>query len=252
VDAANDREAEQRATGSPPGTLRLLIADDHRTLAEALATGLDALGQFETVDVALSADHARMLVSVRRYDVVLLDPILNVGAWLAFLRSLTARAGATVVVVVSELDDVEQVVALLAENVRAWVSPDVSLEALVRLIGEAVQGRTSLPPALLGPVLEELLGRRVSRQPRSFVDDLTPRQLEILECLAHGMSRTQVAERLLLSPHTVRTHIHEVLRKAGVHSTLAALAKARDAGFLEGRPPAADWNHHELRSRRSS
>jgi DNA-binding NarL/FixJ family response regulator len=50
------------------------------------------------------------------------------------------------------------------------------------------------------------------------------------------MSRSQIADRLLLSPHTVRTHVQEVLRKAGVHSTLAAIAKAREAGYRRGEP----------------
>jgi DNA-binding NarL/FixJ family response regulator len=247
VDAADRPASQQPARGSSSSALRVLIADDHRTFAEALAAGLDALGQFEAVDVALSPDHARMLLNVRRYDVLLLDPILDVGSWLAFMRGVAAGPSAAVVVVVSELDDVPQVIALLAENVRAWVSPDVSLGALLRLIDEAVQGRTSLPPTLLGPVLKELLGRPVNnRHSRSFVDELTPRQLEVLECLAEGMSRDQIAERLLLSPHTVRTHVHEVLRKAGVHSTLAALAKARNAGFPDGRRTGKDRARTDL------
>ena len=75
-------------------------------------------------------------------------------------------------------------------------------------------------------MLKELLGRPARSQApsRSFIDELTPRQLEVLQCLADGMSRAQIAEHLLLSPHTVRTHVQEVLRKAGVNSTLAALA----------------------------
>ena len=145
---------------------------------------------------------------------------------------------ALVLVVVSDIRDVQQVIQLLAQNVRAWVSKDVSLDDLLSTLDEAVLGHTSLPAPLLGPVLRELLGRPPKSPPApSFLNELTPRQLEVLHCLADGMSRAQIAGHLLLSPHTVRTHVQEVLRKAGVNSTLAALAKAREVGFPAGAPP---------------
>jgi DNA-binding NarL/FixJ family response regulator len=119
------------------------------------------------------------------------------------------------------------------------VSKDVSLDDLLSTIDGAVLGQTLLPAPLLGPVLKELLGRPPKHPPApSFLNELTPRQLEVLQCLADGMSRAQIADHLLLSPHTVRTHVQEVLRKAGVNSTLAALAKAREVGFPAGAAPS--------------
>jgi DNA-binding NarL/FixJ family response regulator len=215
-----------------PPALRVLIADDHRTFAEVLAAGLDIEGRFSAVDVACSPSHARLLLNVYRYDVLLIDPILDVPTWLELLRAVVVERPSLVVVVVSHLDDVQQVIEVLAHDVRAWVSKDVSLYGLLHAIDEAVMGRTSLPSTLLGPVLKELLGRPPkSHIEPSFIDELTPRQLEVLQCLAEGMSRAQIAEHLLLSPHTVRTHVQEVLRKAGVNSTLAALARAREVGY---------------------
>jgi DNA-binding NarL/FixJ family response regulator len=222
----------------PSGTgLRVLIADSHRTFAEVLAAGMAAEERFSAVDVAFFPSHARLLLSARRYDVLVLDPSLDVGSWLAFLRAVVRQRPAMVVVVLSELDDIEQVIEVLAQDVRAWVSKDTSFDDFLHLIDEAVMGRTTLPATLLGPVLKELLGRPARSRPApSFIDELTPRQLEVLQCLADGMSRAQISEHLQLSPHTVRTHVQEVLRKAGVHSTLAALARAREVGFLRGGP----------------
>ncbi|MCW2764602.1 MAG: two component transcriptional regulator, LuxR family [Nocardioides sp.] len=214
-----------------PG-LRVLIADDHRTFAEVLAAGLGMERRFSAVDVAFSPSHARSLLNVYRHDLLLLDPSPDVGMWLELLRAVVAERPTLIVVVVSELEDVQQVIRVLAQDVRAWVSKDISLDGLLRTIDEAVMGRTSLPTKLLGPVLKELLGRPAKSQIKpSFINELTPRQLEVLQCLADGMSRAQIAEHLLLSPHTVRTHVQEVLRKAGVHSTLAALARAREVGY---------------------
>jgi DNA-binding NarL/FixJ family response regulator len=216
---------------SAPG-LRVLIADGHRAFAEVLAAGLDLDGRFAAVDVACSPSHARGLLNVYGYDVVLLDPILDVGSWVGLLRLVVSAQPDLVVVVISQLEDIQQVIEVLAEDVRSWVSKDISVAGLLQAIDEAMNGRMSLPSALLGPVLKELLARpATSRVDASFISELTPRQLEVFGCLAEGMSRAQIAERLMLSPHTVRTHVQEVLRKAGVNSTLAALARAREVGY---------------------
>jgi DNA-binding NarL/FixJ family response regulator len=231
--------AQGRAvTTPPPSGLRVLIADDHRIFAEVLAAGLVLEGRFSTVDVACSPSHARLLLNVYRYDLLLLDPSLDLDSWLTLLGAVVEERPSLVVVVVSRLEDVEEVIRVLELGVRAWVSKGMPLDGLLHAIDEAMSGVTSLPPALLRPVLEELLGRPpLSVSEPSFLDELTPRQREVLQCLGEGMSRTQIAEHLLLSPHTVRTHVQEVLRKAGVNSTLAALARAREVGFRGAAPP---------------
>jgi DNA-binding NarL/FixJ family response regulator len=220
----------------------VLIADDHRIFAEVLAAGLSIETRFAAVDVACTPSHARLLLNVYRYDLLLLDPSLDVGSWLELLSAVVGERPAPIVVVVSQLEDVEQVILVLEQDVRAWVSKDTTIDGLLRTIDEAVMGRTSLPTTLLGPVLKELLGRPARTPTRgSFIDELTPRQLEVLRCLADGMSRAQIAEHLLLSPHTVRTHVQEVLRKAGVNSTLAALARAREVGYPAVASPDRAW-----------
>ena len=226
------------AAAQPSFGLRVLIADESRIFAEVLAAGLELEHRFSTVDAACSPGRARALLQVSRYDLLLFDPGHDIGSWLEFLRAAVSQRPALVPVVVSDVGDVQQVIQLLAQNVRAWVSKDVSLDVLLSTLDEAVLGHTSLPAALLGPVLRELLERPSERQPApSFLNELTPRQLEVLHCLADGKSRAQIADHLLLSPHTVRTHVQEVLRKAGVNSTLAALAKAREVGFPANDPP---------------
>jgi DNA-binding NarL/FixJ family response regulator len=248
VNAAEGPEPRRRAPEPSATGHRVLIADDHRTFAEVLAVGLKTEERFAAVDVAFSPSQARLLLGVRRYDILLLDPSRDVGSWLALLRAVVGARPTLVVVIVSELEDIEQAIDVLAQDVRAWVSKDISLEGLLDAIDGAVLGRTTLPPRLLGPVLQQLLRRpATSWSAPSFIDELTPRQLEVLECLADGMSRAQIADHLALSPHTVRTHVQEVLRKAGVHSTLAAIAKAREVGYRRGRPSGPDRRptHHD-------
>ncbi|HET8560601.1 MAG TPA: LuxR C-terminal-related transcriptional regulator, partial [Marmoricola sp.] len=95
-------------------------------------------------------------------------------------------------------------------------------------------GETWFPPVLMTRVLDVLLQARERReQAGSVLDTLSRRELEILACLAKGLTRAQIAERYVLSPHTVRTHINNLLHKLDVHSTLAAVSLARRVGLVD-------------------
>ena len=98
----------------------------------------------------------------------------------------------------------------------------------MRAIHGVFRGETCVPPALLTILLETLLtSERTKQQAQDALSVLSTRERQILECLAQGMTRKQIAERFTLSPHTVRTHINHVLTKLGVHTTLSAVSIAR-------------------------
>jgi RNA polymerase sigma factor (sigma-70 family) len=221
--------------------LRVLVADSHRTFAEVLAASLNVEGRFAAVDVAFTADRARFLLGVRHYRLLVLDPSLDVISWLRLLHAVASERPTLVVIVVSELRDVDLAIDALAHGVRAWLPKDIPFHEFLHAIDEAMMGRTALPAALMRAVLNELLSRQdQSRTASSFLDELTPRQREVLQYLADGMSRAEIAEQLALSQNTVRTHVQEVLRKAGVHSTLAAVVMAREVRGTRDLP-IEDW-----------
>ena len=215
---------------------RALVVDDHRIFAEALAAGLVSDRRFGRVDVAYSSPQAMASLEAHRPDLMFLDSGLGNESGRDLLRAVLERRPDVVMIMVSGLEDIHEVTASLALGARAWVPKDASLQTLLLAVDEALKGRTWLPSTLLGPVLQHLFSRNQSgERPASFVDALTPRQRQMLEYLSEGMSRTEIAERLVLSPNTVRTHVQDLLRKAGVHSTLAAVARAREVGYLQGR-----------------
>ncbi len=209
--------------------LRVLVVDDHRAFAEALGARLGGYPQFGTVRLAFTPCQAATLVDAHAPDLVLLDLRLGEADGLETLQELLRRRPGVAVLMVSGVEDIDTIVRAMSEGALGWVPKDASIEELLEAVEETTHGRLWLPRSLVAPVLRELLRRPAPRRaPASFVDELTPRQVEVLRCLADGMNRGQIAERFGLSPHTVRTHIQEILRKAGVHSTLAALAKARE------------------------
>ncbi|MCH6160727.1 LuxR C-terminal-related transcriptional regulator [Streptomyces marispadix] len=134
-------------------------------------------------------------------------------------------------VVLAERDDPRQAASALQAGAGGWVAKDCSLSRLLQVIRGVLKDETHLPPALLTGVLKELTASRKHRtESERLVESLTPREREVLRCMVAGLGRKAVAERLYLSPHTVRTHMQNVLGKLGVHSTLAAVALARRAG----------------------
>ena len=141
------------------------------------------------------------------------------------------------VVVVSDISDTELFVATFRAGARAWVRASASVEELMRVIHGVARGETCVPPDLLTVLLQTLLtSEGAKEQAQDALSVLSAREREILECLAQGMTRTEIVERFTLSPHTVRTHIGHVLTKLEVHNTLSAVSIARKAGLAAPRP----------------
>ncbi|MFI9362653.1 LuxR C-terminal-related transcriptional regulator [Kitasatospora sp. NPDC053057] len=140
-------------------------------------------------------------------------------------------------VVLATADDPHRAARALHAGATGWVAKESSLARLLAVVRGVLRDETHLPPALLTGVIRELTtARRDRTESERLVDTLTPRERQILRCMVAGLGRQAVAERLYLSPHTVRTHMQNVLGKLGVHSTLAAVAVARRAGVSPAEP----------------
>ncbi|MGW8888352.1 LuxR C-terminal-related transcriptional regulator [Streptomyces sp. NPDC055749] len=234
--------------------IRVLVVDDHRIFAESLAA---ALAAEPDVDVAAAGSGPaalrcldRALAEGRAYDVLLVDaelgilatggaravPVPNNGAnglvdGISLVAGVRAGQPSVRTVVLAERDDPRRAAAALQAGASGWVAKDCSLQRLLAVIRGVLRDETHLPPALLTGVLRELTAARKHRtDSERLIESLTPRECEVLRCMVAGLGRKAVAERLFLSPHTVRTHMQNVLGKLGVHSTLAAVALARRAG----------------------
>ncbi|MET7640316.1 response regulator transcription factor [Streptomyces sp. NPDC005438] len=230
--------------------IRVLVVDDHRIFAESLATAFTAEQDVE-VAAAGSAPAAlrcleRGVAEHRPFDVALVDADLGggegeegegpvEGAVSAPGVALAARMRVTHprvrVVLLADRDDPRHAAAALQAGASGWVAKDCSLSRLLQVIRGVLRDETHLAPSLLTGVVRELTVTRQHRtESERLVEALTPREREVLRCMVAGLGRKAVAERLFLSPHTVRTHMQNVLGKLGVHSTLAAVALARRAG----------------------
>jgi DNA-binding NarL/FixJ family response regulator len=110
-------------------------------------------------------------------------------------------------------------------GLRAWLPKTVDTNQLIRAVQGVSEGEVWLSPVLLGKVLDGLVAR-TSRAPSGPLDALTSREREVLEYMAEGMARADIASTLRVSVNTVRTHVQNLISKLGVHSTLEAVAMA--------------------------
>jgi DNA-binding NarL/FixJ family response regulator len=209
------------------GQIRIAILERQRTLADALAVRLDLEDDLAVVGVVDSAKSAMGLTAGGRADVMLLDGDLPGDAAFSLCAETSGKEGAPRVIMLSTSSEAERIVRALRAGAAAWVRKDESAEHLMRVVRGVVRGETWLPPADLGLVLQLLL--RYQDDQRSIAQlmaELTPREREVLSCLADGAERHDVAEQLHVSANTVRAHLQNLMGKLGVHSAVEAVALA--------------------------
>jgi DNA-binding NarL/FixJ family response regulator len=129
-------------------------------------------------------------------------------------------------------------VEALRTGIVGWIPKEESIEQLLRTISGVMRDEMWLPAAAMGPVLRLLLHERHEQDAtvNHPLGSLTPREREVLTYLAEGIGRREAAERMHLSAHTVRSHLQNLMAKLGVHTTLEAVAVARQAQTTEPRP----------------
>jgi len=221
-------------------TVRLLILVQERTFADALSTRLEAEQDIEIVAALHTPGPLPRLFARSGADVMVIDGDLPDHVALDLCQELSRRGDAPHVILLSHSADPRLVVRAIEAGAVGWVRKDESLDRLIQVIRGVARGETWLPPDETGDVLRLLL-----RRPDDGQDDdgellsaLTPRERDVLVCLADGAGRCDVARRLHMSPNTVRTHVQHLMGKLGVHSTLEAVALTRShlADQLSGHP----------------
>ena len=221
--------------------IRLAVTHPMRAWVDALERLLEPRWDIDVVVAHTSPEWVRHAVLTGKVDLLLvhLEPPAN-GVFNMLTGLFEADPRLSVVGLSDSQDRILLSMAIRA-GVRGWVEPTASVDHLVQVLHGVAQGESWFPPRLMTPVLDLLLDARETReQATSVVSSLSTREVEVLRCLAQGMSRHEIAELYVLSPHTVRTHINNLLRKLGVHSTLAAVSIARQVGLTSGTTPQRD------------
>lgn len=206
---------------------RVLVVDDHQVFTQTLAELLSRERDLVVVATAFSGAEGERLAEERRPDVVVLDLELGDRDGLEVASRLLERRPSSHIVVLSAHSEPLRVCQALRVGVAAFVAKEARHEELLAAIRGAGRGETWIAPRLLTGVLHELLRPPPDSDPRvERFARLSRREREVLACLVTGLDRAAIAERLVVSINTVRTHVRNVLAKLEVHSSLEAVALA--------------------------
>jgi len=220
-------ESQTRSDGDQR-PVRVLIVDDHEVLAASLALVLDDHPRMVSVGVARTLAQGRAMITTASPDVLLLDHRLPDGDGVDAIPELRAlRPSMSVVVLTASVSDLVLIEAIEA-GAAGFVSKSRSLAEVTAAVLAASAGEAVISPELLTRLLPKL-----HRQTAPGTQ-LTPREREVLNMLAQGLSNAAIAERMTVSVHTVRNHVANLSAKLGAHSKLEALSIAVRRGLTPG------------------
>ncbi len=216
---------------------RVVVADDQRVVREGLAMLLRLLPEIEVVGTARDGEEALALVEELTPDVVLMDLRMPRCDGVEATRRLRERGSATRVVVLTTYADDRSVVDALQAGARGFLTKDAGAEEIQQAIAAVVSGAAAIDPAVQHHLVNAVAsGLPATVQPPTplLPDGLTPREAEVLSLIAEGLSNAEIAERLVVSEATVKSHVNHLFTKTGVRDRAQAVTYAYRHGLAPG------------------
>jgi DNA-binding NarL/FixJ family response regulator len=216
-------------------TIRVLIADDQALVRAGFRMLLSAEAELEVVGEATNGRQALDAATRLRPDVILMDIRMPELDGLEATRRLLAGAadeGAPRVLILTTFDLDEYVYEALRAGASGFLLKDAPPEQLLDAIRVVAAGDGLLAPSVTRRVIAEFARRPAAVRPPEL-DELTARELEVLQLIARGLSNAEIAKELFLSETTVKTHVARVLQKLRLRDRVQAVVLAYESGLVE-------------------
>lgn len=210
--------------------IRILIVDDHRLVREGLKKFLATEADFEVYEAA-SGEEAVTQTEDRRPDVILMDLMMpGIDGVEATKRCLAVCPEAKVIILTSLPDD-EHVVPAIRAGALSYLLKDVSPDELVKAVREAAQGKPTFHPVAAQRMMQAV---QDPEPPAGQYEALTPRELEVLECVGRGLENREIAELLGITERTVKAHVTNLLAKLDCPNRVSLAIYAVRNGLVDG------------------
>jgi DNA-binding NarL/FixJ family response regulator len=216
---------------SEPGRetpLRVIVADDQRVVREGLTLMLGLIDGIEPVGAAADGEEALAMVAAERPDVVLMDLRMPRLDGIEATRRLTETHPGIGVVALTTYADDDTVVQALQAGARGYLTKDAGAEQIRAAVEQVAAGEAAIDPAVQRQLITAV--RRGDTPPgpdgNELPDRLTPREAEVLELIAAGLSNGEIADRLVVSSATVKSHVNHLFAKIGARDRAQAVAYA--------------------------
>ncbi len=189
--------------------ITIMLVDDHAIVRQGLRTFLELQPDLQVVGEAGDGKQAVALVRDLLPDVVLMDLVMPLSDGVEATREITAIAPSVRVIVLTSFSEDEKVFASIKAGAQGYLMKDVLPQDLVIAIRTVYRGEAQLDPEIARKLMQEF----TNPQPAAPKHDLTDRELEVLTLIAQGKSNKDIAEDLVLSEKTVKTHVSNILQK---------------------------------------
>ncbi len=211
---------------------RILIVDDHEVVRAGLRTVLEGAEDLSVVGEAATAEEAVARAQAIRPDLVLMDVRLGPkgdAGGIEACRAVRSELPESHVLMFSSYGDREAVVASLLAGADGYLTKNVGRAQLLDALRAVARGESLLDPKVTGPLVDRLKELSAKEQPSD--DPLSPREREVLALIARGLTNKEIAEDLVISEHTARNHVTNILDKLGLSRRAEAAVYATRLGL---------------------
>jgi NarL family two-component system response regulator LiaR len=209
-----------------PHAIRILVADDHAIIRRGIRAVLEIVPDIDVVGEAKNGWEALAQAERLQPDVILMDLVMPQMDGIEAIRRLKDRHPEARILVLTTFAGEDKIFPAIQAGALGYHLKDSRPEELVQAIRQVHRGESSLHPVIARKVLEEL--SRPSERPPT-PDPLTPRELEVLRLVAQGLENPEIADRLVITEATVRTHVSNITGKLHLVSrTQVALYALRE------------------------
>ena len=212
-----------------PRTMPIFLIEGNRLLRDSLSALLSAQG-LSVVATARSGEAALREVSRSKPDLVLLDCALGDRGSARFVKELKEALPGVKIIVMGLLPAHEEFVDFVKAGVSGFILKDATIEVFVATILAVADGMSVLPPMMAGTLFSHVAAQAMARGRRGAkaAVRMTVRERQIIETIANGLSNKEIAHRLGIATHTVKSHVHNILEKLALHTRLEVAIYAHD------------------------
>jgi two-component system, NarL family, response regulator LiaR len=210
--------------------ISVLIADDHTVVRKGLVSLLSAEKYgIQVIGEASDGDEAIQKAQQLQPDVILMDLVMPRKNGIEAIREIKKKQPKARILVLTSFAEDDKVLEAIQAGAYGFLLKDTTPDELVQTIGSVYADKLTLPQELT----QVLLGKKKEiNQPNIEPEDMTERELDVLRCLALGMSNKQIAQELSIGANTVRSHVSSIMRKLNLENRTQLAIYAREQGFV--------------------
>jgi DNA-binding NarL/FixJ family response regulator len=212
--------------------IRVLIADDQALVRTGFRVILNAEPDLEVVGEAADGRETIEAVRTQRPDVVLMDIRMPNLDGIEATRRLAAAAPAPRVLILTTFDLDQYVYEALRAGASGFLLKDASAEELLQAVRVVAAGEALLSPSITRRLIADYARRPPPNERPAALDELTPRELEVLRLIARGLSNRDIARKLVLGDATIKTHVARIFAKLDLHDRTQAVVLAYETGLV--------------------